>query len=367
MNKVFMLLILAFILSWPYTCDASERIFFTATCSEILDDQLKTQVFSMEPDGAKIVQHTSSSGIKHGIYRCFANNKIYFSSNDSLACLNENLKEQILLSKEGTQYHSPKCSSDGKYLSVTAWDKEQKRGYIEIYNTKSYKRLWRWEGECASWMKGRNVIIYRLCTGEEYTERIDIYIRNIDEKPLKPKLILSEEVGTYTYDLTEPQIVGPSPKDFVFRVYDEHEYFYYFREIGKSFVLSRNGKELKHHNIYAAKMGPNLEQGQLSMSPDGNYAIMNEHPWNTSPSLYLVDIKTRDSWKIANGFNPVWSEDSKAIYFNKDPLHYAEHEESIKQGRIFPEKLNGYEIYVYSLEQKEEHRLTDDNIYQGFL
>jgi len=49
---------------------------------------------------------------------------------------------------------------------------------------------------------------------------------------------------------------------------------------------------------------PPLEQGNLALSLDGKFAVMEEHPWNTPPSLYLIDLKTRIPGKIAEGFNP---------------------------------------------------------------
>ena len=50
------------------------------------------------------------------------------------------------------------------------------------------------------------------------------WLRVLSRYSLTPEMLLSEEVGVYTYNLTEPQIIGPLPQDFVFRVYDEHEY-----------------------------------------------------------------------------------------------------------------------------------------------
>ena len=127
----------------------------------------------------------------------------------------------------------------------------------------------------------------------------------------------------------------------------------------------------EHHNVYTGKGGPSLEQGQLVLSPDGKLAIMNEHPWNTPPSLYLIDLKTRDSWKIAEGFNPVWSTDSKSVFFNKDPGHYARYAKAHGRGEewmlVYPKSLAGYEIYVYDLNTGREARLTDNTRYDGFL
>ena len=160
-------------------------------------------------------------------------------------------------------------------------------------------------------------------------------------------------------------------RDFVFRVYDEHEYFYYMGEIGKDFVLTRDKAPLVHHNVYAEQDGPSLEQGQLALSPNGKYAVFTEHPWNTPPSVYLVDLRTRDSWKIAEGYNPTWSADAARVYFNKDPAQYVRYHDAIKHNsefsEIYPKLTDGYEIYVYDLARKQEKRLTNNRVYDGFL
>ena len=98
---------------------------------------------------------------------------------------------------------------------------------------------------------------------------------------------------------------------------------------------------------------------------------MEEHPWNTPPSLYLIDLKTRDSRKIAEGFNPTWSADSTRIFFDKDPGFYARYAKAPEHGenwtQIYPKSLEGYEIYVYDLGTGKEERLTRNAHYDGFL
>ena len=325
----------------------------------------------MNPDGSDIRQHTSSPGIKAHASRCAARPWIFFQNEDALHFLNERQEEETFVSAKGVQYHSLRCSSDGRYLSVTAWDKVNKRGFIEVYELATRQRVTRWPGEYASWMRTRNIIIYRYYDNPGRPGKIALYIRDLDQPQAATQLLYSEKVGEHLYDIAEPQIIGPAPTDFVFRVYDEHEYFYYFRRLGNSFVRTRNQKPLEHHNVYTGKMGPSLEQGQLTPSPDGKFAVMTEHPWNTPPSLYLIDLKTRDSRKIAEGSNPMWSADSNRAFFNKDPGHYSRYAKARKFGEdwklVYPKSLEGYEIYVYDFGTGKETRLTNNARYDGFL
>lgn len=350
---------------------SQERVYFTGDYPPSTGGSPETQVFSMKTDGTAVQKHTSSKGTKAHIYICSANDRVYFNNEDALVFLNQQGVEENLLKQEGIQFHSPRCSFDGKYFSVTAWNKAGEKGFIELYDSTFKKKMYQWEGEYASWMKDRQIVTYRVYTGTASGGAIKVYIRDMDDHPEKPELIYTQEIGEYVYDLTEPVIIGPTARDIVFRIYDEHEYYYYFRKPGDSFVKSRDRKPLAHHNVYKEEIAESLEQGQLTVAPDGKYAVMTEHPWNTPPGIYLVDIKTRDSWKIADGFNPQWSADSRKIFFNKDPQFYAGYAESVKKGSpfssIYPDKLDGYEIYIYDLNSKKEHRLTNDNIYQGFL
>ncbi len=285
--------------------------------------------------------------------------------------MNARGEEETYLAAKGTQYHSPRCSNDAHYLSITAWDKVNERGYIEVYERASKKRVARWEGEEASWMRGRHIVIYKLLAGHGEEEHVDILERDMDKPNGAPQLLYRAVLDDYVHNVTEPQFVGPGEKEFVFLVYDEHEFFYYIGEVGKSFVLTRDEKPLSHHNVYAGEYGDMLEQDQLTIAPDGKHAVFAEHPWNTPPSLYLLDLSTRDSQKIAEGFNPVWSADSSRIYFNKDPAFYARYREAAKRGKefgeIYPKSLDGYEIYVYDFAHKQETRLTDNAVYDGFL
>jgi hypothetical protein len=351
------------------SANADDRVYFTSDRASTSGNQ-QTQVFSMNAEGGDVRQLTHSHGTKAGARRCGANGPIFFQNEDALSLLNEKGGEETYLATKGVQYHSPHCSTDAHYLSVTAWDKVHEKGYIEVYELANKHRIARWEGEEASWMRGQHEMIYRRVTSQGESARIDIYARDLD-KPTSPQELYHYEVGEEIYDITEPQFVGFSRKDFVFRVYDEHEYFYYLGEVGKSFVLTRDKAPLAHHNVYAGAVEDSLEEGQLTIAPNGKYAVITEHPWNTPPSLYMVDLRTRDSWMIAEGFNPVWSEDSARVYFNKDPAHYARYHEAKKRGEdfmeIYPKRLDGYEIYVYDIAHKQEKRLTNNLVYDGFL
>ena len=349
---------------------SSERIFYTAIPATPVGS--KAQIFSMDINGLNKIQHTFGNNIMHNIYACPSTGTVFFSSNDSLSFLNKSGKEETYLEEKGIQHYSPKCSFDGRFLSVAVWDKKNEKAFVEVYELKNKKSLGSWEAESdATWARETNAILYRRYIEDKGKSEVRIYMRDMDEHPEQEKLLYSFEVGEYLYDISEPLMLTSDPLDIIFRAYDEHEYFYYFREVGNSFVLKRDGNELKHHNVYKGEMGPSLEQAQLSLSPDGNFAVFTEHPWNTPPSLYLVDVKTRDSRKIADGFNPLWSSDSRKVFFNKDPKHYKQYAERKKRGesyfKIYPDGLDGYEIYVYDTETKKETRLTKDDKYQGFL
>jgi len=350
----------------------AERLFYTADLPlKPGERKAQTQVFSMNPDGSDIRQHTSSPGIKAHASRCASRPWILFQNEDALSLLSERQEEEAFLSAKGVQYHSHRCSSDGKYLSITAWDMVNKKGFIEVYELATRQRVARWPGEYASWMPARNIVIYRYYDNPGKPGKISLFIRDLDQPQAAAKLLYSEKIGEYVYDIAEPQIIGPAPMDFVFRVYDEHEHFYYFRRLGDSFVRTRNKKPLEHRNVYVGKGGSSLEQGELTLSPDGKFAVMSEHPWNTPPSLYLIDLKTRDSRKIADGFNSVWSTDSNSIFFNKDPSYYARYAKARGRGEdwnlVYPKSLEGYEIYVYDLSTGKEVRLTHNAHYDGFL
>ncbi len=355
-----------------YAATEAGRLFYTADLPlKPGERKSQTQVFSMNPDGSDVRQHTSSPGTKAHASRCASRPEVFFQNEDALNFLNERQEEEVFLSAKGVQYHSPRCSSEGKYLSLTAWDKVKKRGFIEVYALATRQRVSRWPGEYASWMRGRPIVIYRYYDNPGGPGKISLYTRDLDRPQAAARLLHSEEVGESVYDVSEPQIVGPAATDFVFRVYDEHEYFYYLRHLGDSFVLTRNRQPLEHHNVYAGSGGPSLEQGNLALSPDGKFAVMEEHPWNTPPSLYLIDLKTRDSRKIAEGFNPTWSADSSRVFFNKDPGFYDRYAKAPKHGenwtQIYPRSLEGYEIYVYDLGTGKEARLTHNTRYDGFL
>ena len=352
------------------TASAAERVYFTSDRAPVAG-KTETQVFSVNAEGNDARQLTRSPGIKAHAYRCGANGPIFFQNEDALALLNAHEDEETYLATKDVQYHSPRCSSDARYLSVTAWDKVKKKGYIEVYERAGKRRVARWEGEEASWMPEHHTVIYKLLVMHGETGRIDILKRDLDKPEAAPQKLYQYEVGEYVYNITEPQFIGPGSTDFVFRVYDEHEYFYYVNEVGKSLVHTRDGTPLVHHNVYSQEVDAPLEQGQLTIAPDGKHAVFTEHPWNTPPSLYMLDLHTHGSWKIAEGFNPVWSEDSSRIYFNKDPAHYARYHEAEKRNEefmeIYPKRLDGYEIYVYVIGVKQEKRLTNNHVYDGFL
>jgi hypothetical protein len=334
---------------------AADRVFFTATQSPAGQNTPLSQLYSMEFNGQNGRQHTSSPGKKWGIYRCPSNGKIFFSNENTLAFLNGKGAEEPFISKPQFQYHSPHCSFDGKYLTVTAWDLKNEIGYIELFEVSSKKKLQHWRGEGAVWMRKENIIVYFLSQSSKAKRFTEIRTMSLDGKS---RLLYTQDMGEYVHGLSEPQILGPKTHDVVFKIEDEHESFYYFRKIGDPFILTRDKKKLDHYNVYNNHFGEKREQDQLSVSPDGKYAALIEHPWNTPPSLYLVDLKTRNSWKIAEGFNPVWSRDSTKIFFNSDPNFYADFHNPRKPGRyawsqIFPKDLEGYEIYVYDLNQKK--------------
>lgn len=356
-----------------YAATGAERLFYTADLPlKPGERKAQTQVFSMNPDGSDARQLTSSPGTKAHASRCASTPWVFFQNEDALGLLNERREEEVFLSAKDVQYHSPRCSSDGKYLSLTAWDKVNKRGFIEVYALATRRRVSRWPGEYASWMRARHIVIYRYYDNPGGPAgKISLYVHDLDRPQAAVRLLYSEKVGESLYDVSEPQIVGPAPADFVFRAYDEHEYFYYFRHLGDSFVRARDRRPLEHHNVYAGSGGPPLEQGNLALSLDGKFAVMEEHPWNTPPSLYLIDLKTRDSRKIAEGFNPTWSADSTRIFFDKDPGFYARYTKAPEHGenwtQIYPKSLEGYEIYVYDLGTGKEERLTRNAHYDGFL
>lgn len=368
-NRYVLILVVVVSACLPSLLMAKERVYFTGSTKPGAGD---SQLYSMDEDGKVIQRHTSTNGIKWGVYRCQHNDQIYYSSDDALALLNKDGGEEILAQKNDVQYHSPRCSSDGRYLSVTAWDKTRQIGFIEVYDQATKKEIARWEGEFASWMMGKNVIIYRVCRRSADGDRVLVYVRNLNSAAEPPKIVYSLDIGDGIYDLSEPQIVGPTSRDFVFRIFDEHEYLYYYKGMKQTFILTRNKKTFEHYDFHRFKkyVSP-VEEAQLTLSPDSKYAVINENKWNTPPSLILIDMKTRDSWKIADGFNPVWSKDSRKIFFNKDPSFYERSFATAgdnEQGRkVYPKSLDGYEIYRYDLEQKKETRLTHDNLYQGFL
>lgn len=369
-NKVALLLACVVFTVLSPAASADERVYFTSDRAST-PGKIQTQVFSMNTDGSDVRQHTRSSGTKAHTYRCGAKGQVFYQNEDVLARLNAQDKEETYLAAPGTQYHTPRCSSDARYLSVTAWDKVNNKGYIEVYELSSKRRVARWEGEEASWKFGRHAVIYKLLVPQGKGGRIDILVRDMDKPAAAAQQLYRHEVGEDVLNITQPQFVGPGEHDFVFRVYDEHEYYYYIGEAGKSYVLTRDRAPLEHHNVYAGEYGTPLEQDQLTLSPDGKYAVFTEHPWNTPPSLYLLDLRTRDSWKIAEGFNPVWAGDSGRIYFNKDPDHYARYRDALKRdeefGDVYPRSLDGYEVYVYDLVGRQEKRLTHNQVYDGFL
>jgi hypothetical protein len=365
---VFLLIFVVFTPLLP-TASAAERVYFTSDRASS-PGKIQTQVFSMNAEGGDVRQHTSSVGTKANTYRCGSNGPIFFQNEDTLALLNAHEKEEKYLSTKGIQYHSPRCSTDTRYLSVTAWDKVNEKGYIEVYERATKRRVARWEGEEASWMRGHHMLVYKLLVRRNEEEKIDILMRDLNKPAAAPLLLFSHDIGEYVYNISEPQFIGQNASDVVFRVYDEHEYFYYLGKPGKSFVLTRDKALLSHHNVYAEEHGPSLEQAQFTPAPDGKYAVFTEHPWNTPPSLYMFDLRTRDSWKIAEGYNPVWSGDASRIYFNKDPTHYLSYHNALKRNiefrEIYPDSLDGYEIYVYDLARKQEKRLTNNLVYDGF-
>jgi hypothetical protein len=369
--KTVIVLLLTWVVFTPLlpAASAAERVYFTSDRASS-PGKIQTQVFSMYGDGSDVRQHTSSIGTKAETYRCEASGPIFFQNEDALALLNAHEKEEIYLSNKGTQYHSPRCTTDTRYLSVTAWDKVNKKGYIEVYERATKQRVARWEGEEASWMRGQHIVVYKLLVLRNEEGRIDIFMRDLNKPAATPRLLYSHDIGEYVYNISEPQFIGTNVGDVIFRVYDEHEYFYYLGQIGKSFVLKRDKAPLLHHNVYAGEHGPSLEQAQFTPAPDGKYAVYTEHPWNTPPSLYVVDLSTRDSWKIAEGYNPVWSGDASRIYFNKDPAHFMSYHNALKRNSdfrdIYPNSLDGYEIYVYDLARKQEKRLSNNSVYDGF-
>lgn len=370
-NKTVIVLLLTWVVFAPLlpAASAAERVYFTSDRASS-PGKIQTQVFSMNGDGSDVRQHTSSIGTKAKAYHCGASGPIFFQNEDALALLNAHEKEEIYLSTKGTQYHSPRCTTDTRYLSVTAWDKVNEKGYIEVYERATKRRVARWEGEEASWMRGQHIVVYKLLVLRNEEGRIDIFMRDLNKPAAAPRLLFSQVLVENVYDISEPQFIGPNVSDVVFRVYDEHEFFYYLGQIGKSFVLKRDKALLSHHNVYAGERGPSLEQAQLNLSPDGKYAVFTEQPWNTPPSLYVVDLRTRDSWKIAEGYNPVWTGDASRIYFNKDPAHFMSYHNALKRNSdfrdIYPNSLDGYEIYVYDLVRKQEKRLSNNSVYDGF-
>lgn len=344
---------------------AAERVYFTS------DRSGSTQLYSMNPDGSGPRQHTTSAAIKAHAYFCAGDRRVYFQSGDALAVLDADGREQVLLSVPGVQYHSPRCSDDGKLLVATAWDRKVERPELQVYDLPGMARRLAVEGEYASWRPGRHTLIYRVVHLADDGGRIGIETRDVDARPPAARELYTADLGESLYDISEPQFFGVGDADLVFRASDEHEYYYYQGETGNSFVRSRAGERLRHHNVYHNEIDEPLEQAQLTLSPDRRLAAMTEHPWNSPPVLYLVDLRSRDSRRIADGFNPVWSPDGRRLYYNSDPAHYARYAAGNGRDRaprtIYPEELEGYEIYVYDLDRKQSRRLTENNVYDGFL
>lgn len=99
---------------------------------------------------------------------------------------------------------------------------------------------------------------------------------------------LNEEGGPY--DVTE--VVPFSDHEFVYRVYDEHEYRYYDRR-DRPFSLGSDGGHYADPETGEINQGPSKEQFDLTVSLDRKHVAFTERNWNELTYLVVVDRRSK--------------------------------------------------------------------------
>jgi len=295
---------------------------------------------------------------------CPQNRRLFYHTKNSDSDYSLFMKEdgsepqRIFGPSENTVYLGPTCSYDGKYLSVTFWNRSEKTGEICVYDLSQQKCTEEFEGFNANWSAWGDRLIYlhrKALTGS--INKMNIFAKELGTAPVS---LYQETLGDWIYDLSDPKYVGPGQKDFLFRVYDEHEYMYYSQNYRDTFISTRDGAPFLHHGD---EDGENLEQFRMALSYDGKWAVLEEALWGSPAYLLLVDLESRGSKVVSKfGYNAHFTLDSKNIVFNYDPDY---HKGCTGTECRYPRGEDGYEIYRVDLKGENLTRLTDNYHYDG--
>ncbi len=146
----------------------------------------------------------------------------------------------------------------------------------------------------------------------------------------------------YRYDVTE--IKAATEQDYVYRIYDEHEYRYYYK----------NGvSELKYYPEKADKKDTpkHKEQFDLCFSQNNDYSAFTERDWNKNTYLVVVDLKKqqRTQTEIYCSFPKIIN---NQVYFVSDPNF-------INSKNPDFEQIKDYALFVYDIISKSHNLIKD--------
>jgi len=155
--------------------------------------------------------------------------------------------------------------------------------------------------------------------------------------------LLKIELGEWIYDITD--LVALNDKDFIFRIYDEHEYRYYKNDLKNPFFPGKN----KSHT----------EQYGLVISKNGKFACFRERNWNELSRIIIIDIENNK--RIDTNFIGAFQtfKDNK-LYFISDPNLL------ITEDLTF-QKFSKYSLYELDLNTMKQEKIFDfDRYTQSF-
>lgn len=264
----------------------------------------------------------------------FYNNMIYFSSLTQLSIYDVNNKKTIKIPNSKNCYPCGFFKSK-PYILYCNYYEEGKEQKVYIYDYKTNKIVNTFDGYSPKIAAYDDTLYYmkieKKTTDESFQADILIYSYSIGDK----KATKRDTVGIddeYTYDVTE---ISAQSKDFyTYRIYDEHEYRYYYTNKGEPSEFYAGGQGHAINQV-------NKEQYDLVFSEDKKTAAFAERNWNELTYIAYVDMVTKKRVDTKNFGSFPYIINSK-VYFVSDPSFVNSKDENSEFRQI-----ESYAIYEY--------------------
>ena len=267
---------------------------------------------------------------------CSKENIIFFNS-PGLSVYNLKTKVFSSLNEKSFWFQVGGFFKSSDWIFYSRMVKKESKPEIVIYNYKQKKEVKILDGVLPNISIMGNSLFYMNADNNVYDSvGFYMYILKYSVEANRSIKMDSIELNEGKVNITE--IISRSDSEYYYRVYDEHEYRYYYNDKGEEKMFFNGGK------AYFIN-GESKEQYHLTFSSDGKYAAFSERNWNELTYLVLIDLvnKTRIETPYYGSFPEIKND---KIYFISDPELFTSKNKSFR-------KIKNYALYAYDIKNKQ--------------